>query len=103
MDTAILLRCERRDGAQRAGLVAFDLLSLEGEDLHKLPLETRRARLEALIEPDGAILFSEAIEGDGALAFAKACEAPRERILERALPKLAQGQKPGVCASVRAR
>ena len=74
-----------KDGAQRAALVAFDLMSLVGEDLRKLPLETRRARLEALIKSDGAILFSDAIEGDGALVFAKACELGAEGIVSKRL------------------
>ncbi len=34
----------------------------------------RRAELEALIEPDGSLMFSEALEDDGALVFEKACE-----------------------------
>ena len=74
-----------KDGAGRAAFVAFDLLSVEGKDFRKLPLEVRRAELEALIEPDGAIMFSEAIEGDGALVFAKACELGVEGIVSKRL------------------
>src|SRR5208337_3855781 len=33
-----------------------------------------RAELEALIEPDGSLMFGEALEDDGALVFEKACE-----------------------------
>jgi len=65
--------------------VAFDLLSVDGEDVRKLPLEARRAQLEALIKPDGAIMFSDAIEGDGALVFAKACELGVEGIVSKRL------------------
>jgi len=77
------LRTKR--GAERAAFVAFDLLNVDGEDVRKLPLETRRARLEALIKPDGAILFSDAIKGDGALVFAKACELGVEGIVSKRL------------------
>jgi bifunctional non-homologous end joining protein LigD len=41
--------------------------------------------LEALIERDGAIMFSEAIEGDGALVFARACKLGVERIVSKRL------------------
>ncbi len=77
------LRTKR--GAERAAFVAFDLLNVEGKDFRKLPLEVRRARLEALIEPGSAIMFSEAIEGDGALVFAKACELGVEGIVSKLL------------------
>jgi bifunctional non-homologous end joining protein LigD len=72
-------------GAERAAFVAFDLLNVEGKDFRKLPLEVRRAELEALIEPDGAIMFSEALEDDGALVFAKACELGLEGIVSKRL------------------
>ncbi len=77
------LRTKR--GAERAAFVAFDLLSVDGEDVRKLPLEARRAELEALIESQGAIMFSEALEADGALVFAKACEMGLEGIVSKRL------------------
>ena len=92
-------------GAERAAFVAFDLLSVEGEDVRKLPLEVRRARLEGLIGPDGAIVFSEALEVDGALVFAKACELGVEGIVSKrrgsvylsgACRNWLEGQKSGV-------
>jgi bifunctional non-homologous end joining protein LigD len=36
-----------------------------------------------LIEPGGAIVFSEALEVDGALVFAKACELGVEGIVSK--------------------
>jgi bifunctional non-homologous end joining protein LigD len=72
-----------KDGAGRAAFVAFDVLSVDGEDFRKLALEVQRAELEALIEPDGAIMFSEAIEDGGALVFAKACELGVEGIVSK--------------------
>jgi bifunctional non-homologous end joining protein LigD len=77
------LRTKR--GAERAIFVAFDLLQVDGEDMRKLPLEVRRADLATLIEPNGAIIYSEAIEGDGAIVFAKACEMGLEGIVSKRL------------------
>ncbi len=65
--------------------MAFDLLNVEGEDFRRLPLEVRCAELEALIESDGAIMFSEAIESEGAIVFAKACELGIEGIVSKRL------------------
>jgi bifunctional non-homologous end joining protein LigD len=45
--------------------------------------EVRRARLEGLIGPDGAIVFSEALEVDGAVLFAKACELGVEGVVSK--------------------
>jgi bifunctional non-homologous end joining protein LigD len=75
----------RTKDAERAAFVAFDLLSVEGEDFRELPLEVRRAELEGLIEPDGAIMFSEALEVDGPLVFAKACELGVEGFVSKRL------------------
>ena len=72
-----------KDGAWRAAFVAFESIDVEGEDFRKLPLEVRRARLEGLIGPDGAIVFSEALEVDGALMFAKACELGVEGVVSK--------------------
>ncbi len=82
MDTSDFAALRTKDGARRA---AFDLLNVDGEDFRELPLEVRRAELEALIEPDGGIMISEAIEDDGALAFAKARELSVEGIVSRRL------------------
>jgi bifunctional non-homologous end joining protein LigD len=49
----------RTTGGERAAFAAFDLPNVVWEDVRKLPLEVRRAQLEGLIEPDGAIMFSE--------------------------------------------
>ena len=45
-------------------LVAFDLLSLNGYDIRKLPLIERKSHLKKLIEKT-AIQFSESFEVDG--------------------------------------
>jgi|SRR5208283_3084281 len=67
-------------GADAAQFIAFDLLHLDGEDRRKLPLEIRRAELEALV--DGVdVMFSEAIEAEGAVVFEKAVELGLEGIV----------------------
>ena len=70
-------------GGARASLVAFDLLSLDGEDIRQRPLEERRGMLSRLVAGAGAILFSEAIEGEGALVFAHACKLGLEGIVSK--------------------
>ena len=52
----------------------FDLLYVDGEDLVRAPLRERRRRLEAALEPMGAIRLSEGFPGDGVALF-KAAQA----------------------------
>ena len=63
----------------------FDLLSLAGEDLRRLPLEDRKALLEGLLapRPTGAILYTPHAIGDGAAVFAAACRAGLEGIVSK--------------------
>ena len=77
------LRTKR--GADDAQMVVFDLLHIDGEDRRKLPLEVRRAELDALVAGINAIMFSEAIEAEGAVVFAKACEMGLEGIVSKRL------------------
>jgi bifunctional non-homologous end joining protein LigD len=70
-------------GSARACLVAFDLLSLNGEDLRQRPLEERRGALARLVHGIEGILFSEALAVEGALVFAKACEMGLEGIVSK--------------------
>ncbi|HEY5349916.1 MAG TPA: non-homologous end-joining DNA ligase [Candidatus Lustribacter sp.] len=57
--------------------VAFDLLYADGRDLRALPLEERKAKLEALIVPDLGVLYSKHIIGRGTDFFEL---ARRERL-----------------------
>jgi bifunctional non-homologous end joining protein LigD len=75
--------CAQKAGSARACLVAFDLLSLNGEDLRQRPLEERRAALSPLVAGVDGILFSEALSAEGALVFAKACEMGLEGIVSK--------------------
>jgi bifunctional non-homologous end joining protein LigD len=70
-------------GSARACLVAFDLLSLNGEDLRQRPLEARRDKLSRLVQGVDGILFSDALAAEGALVFAKACKLGLEGIVSK--------------------
>jgi bifunctional non-homologous end joining protein LigD len=54
-------------GTARACLVAFDLLSLNGQDLRQRPLEERRGALARLVHGIDGLLFSDALAVEGAL------------------------------------
>ncbi len=70
-------------GGARACLVAFDLLSLDGEDVRPRPLEERRDALAQLIAGVDGVVFSEAIEAEGAVVFAHACKLRLEGIVSK--------------------
>jgi bifunctional non-homologous end joining protein LigD len=72
-----------RSGGERASLVAFDLLRLDGRDIRENRLEDRRQALKRLAAGVDGILFSESVEGEGALVFAKACELGLEGIVSK--------------------
>jgi bifunctional non-homologous end joining protein LigD len=72
-----------KQGAERASFVAFDLLTLDGEDVRLRPIEERRSALSRLVDGADAILFSEAIEGEGKVVFTKACELGLEGIVSK--------------------
>lgn len=63
----------------------FDLPYLNGEDLRDAPLEARRARLAALMQPlQGDMLrFSDAFEGDPQSLLEAACEAGLEGLVAK--------------------
>ena len=64
-------------------MVAFDLLSLNGEDLRQRPLEEGRAELSRLVAGVDNIVFGEALVAEGALVFARACELGLEGIVSK--------------------
>ena len=72
-------------GANDAALVyfVFDLLRLDGEDLTKLPLEQRKARLAKLVRGTGVLRYSDHVIGNGKAAFARACELGLEGIISK--------------------
>ncbi len=65
---------------------AFDLLSLDGEDLRRKPLSERKARLAKLLDgqpPAGPLFYSDHVVGHGAETFAHACEMDLEGIVSK--------------------
>jgi bifunctional non-homologous end joining protein LigD len=65
-------------------LFAFDLLELDGQDLRREPLLTRKSTLLSLLKaaPHG-ILYNEHMEGDGAMIFHHACKLGCEGIVSK--------------------
>jgi bifunctional non-homologous end joining protein LigD len=73
-------------GASRSGLTyfAFDLLSVDGDDLTRLPLVERKRRLQRLVGTrNGMIRYNPHIERDGAEVFASACALGAEGIISK--------------------
>jgi bifunctional non-homologous end joining protein LigD len=93
----------RRQGAAGATLVAFDLITLQGDDLRNEKLVDRKRRLVKLLAanhhhpaklPSGAkllanagtaIVYNEHLEHDGALVFDHACRMGLEGIVSKRL------------------
>jgi bifunctional non-homologous end joining protein LigD len=64
----------------RALNCAFDLLEFDGQDLRRLPIEERKARLaRALPKPSPGITLNEHFAGDGELTLARAVFAVEEK------------------------
>jgi bifunctional non-homologous end joining protein LigD len=63
----------------------FDLLAENGEDLTKLPLEARKARLQALVKraKSRTIRYSDHVVGRGDEFFELACESGLEGIVSK--------------------
>jgi bifunctional non-homologous end joining protein LigD len=76
------LRSRRHDHI--AFLYAFDLLALDGQDLRRETLETRKATLASLLRksPTG-ISLCEHLEGDGGVVFGHACKMGLEGIVSK--------------------
>jgi bifunctional non-homologous end joining protein LigD len=70
-------------GGEQASFVAFDLLSLEADDLRQRPLEERRDALAQLVAGTDGIQFSEALTAEGATVFAHACKLGLEGIVSK--------------------
>jgi bifunctional non-homologous end joining protein LigD len=65
-------------------LCAFDLIELNGEDLRRLPIEQRKARLESLVRSSGPdISYVDHVIGDGVEIFRRACELGFEGIVSK--------------------
>jgi bifunctional non-homologous end joining protein LigD len=65
-------------------LYAFDLIELNGNDLRREPLETRKATLASLLKrAEPGLQFNEHIEADGPTVFAHACKMGLEGIVSK--------------------
>ena len=82
-----LLRGYRHDAA--AVLCAFDLLNLDGEDLRRTPIETRKLTLKSLLRAKHrGIVFNEHFAADGAVVYRQACALGCEGIVSKRLGSL---------------
>ena len=77
----------RRQGTgESAVLSAFDLLELDGKDLRRRPIETRKALLAKLLNGShSSIVLNEYYEEDGAVVFQQACRLGCEGIVSKRL------------------
>jgi bifunctional non-homologous end joining protein LigD len=74
---------ERARAEVPVAMVAFDALGLDGRDLRRLPLETRKECLRLLVPARGVIAYGDHVEGHGA----EFLDAAREQRLEGVIAK----------------
>src|SRR5262249_9845537 len=84
------LRCSNGCGASRRASMSssmpFDLLELDGPDLRREPLETRKATLASLLRPGGPGLRPvEHLEDSGDVVYRHACRLGCGRIVSKRL------------------
>jgi len=73
-------------GESRRGLAyfAFDVLSVDGEDLTRLPLEERKKRFKKILgRRAGLLRYTAHVEADGREVLAKACALGAEGIISK--------------------
>jgi bifunctional non-homologous end joining protein LigD len=76
----------RHRAGERAVLSAFDLLELDGKDLRRKPIETRKALLAKLLNGSHlSLVLNEHYEEDGAIVFREACRLGCEGIVSKRL------------------
>ena len=75
-----------RQPSAAAVLCAFDLLELDGEDLRREPIETRKSTLKSLLRGKHAgIAFNAHFIADGAIVYRQACALGCEGIVSKRL------------------
>jgi bifunctional non-homologous end joining protein LigD len=84
---AVFSELRRRQEEGRAFLYAFDLLELDGTDLRREPIETRKATLASILrKPRPGLRLNEHLEHDsGPEVFAHACKMGLEGIVSKRL------------------
>jgi bifunctional non-homologous end joining protein LigD len=76
------IRYRRHDAS--VFLYAFDLIELNGDDLRREPLDTRKATLASVLRRAApGLRFNEHIEDDGPTVFAHACKMGLEGIVSK--------------------
>ncbi|SLN47210.1 DNA ligase D [Oceanibacterium hippocampi] len=83
---------------------AFDLLSLDGEDLRKRPLIERKERLATLLESagrSGVLRYSEHVRGSGPEVFRSICRAGQEGIVSKRADAPYSGRRNGAWRKVK--
>ncbi len=76
----------RHRHGDKAILSAFDLIELDGQDLRRVAIEQRKAKLAKLVRgPHPGIVLNEHYEGDGEIVFKHACKLGCEGIVSKRL------------------
>src|SRR5262245_25535491 len=93
------IRYRRHDAS--VFLYAFDLIELDGDDLRREPLDTRKTTLVSLLKRAApGVRLNAHIEADGPTVFAHACKMGLEGIVSKrkasAFARLDQEQEPGM-------
>jgi bifunctional non-homologous end joining protein LigD len=83
---AVFELIRRARHGEKAVLCAFDLIELDGQDLRRLPIEQRKAKLAKLVRgPHPGIVLNEHYDGDGEIVFHHACKLGCEGIVSKRL------------------
>jgi bifunctional non-homologous end joining protein LigD len=83
---AVFELIRRHSAGEHAVLSAFDLLELDGNDLRRKPIETRKALLAKLLKGSHlSLVLNEHYEEDGAIVFREACRLGCEGIASKQL------------------
>jgi bifunctional non-homologous end joining protein LigD len=83
---AVFALTRRHGTLASAFLCAFDLLELDGRDLRREPIETRKALLAKLLKGQQmSIVLNEHYEEDGEIIFREACKLGCEGIASKRL------------------
>jgi bifunctional non-homologous end joining protein LigD len=96
-DFTALRRALGEGRGDKAVMLAFDLLHLDGEDLRRLPLTVRKERLSALLQQadSSAIVYSEHAEGHGDFMMRQATRSGSRGVVSK------RGDRPYVSGETR--
>ena len=79
-------RLRRKPTGKHVFLYAFDLLELDGQDLRREPIETRKATLASLLRGSlPGLRLNEHLAHDGESVFRHACKLGLEGIVSKRL------------------